>query len=255
MKKFNISELGNLDVGIVSGSGLYGLSNILSDVIKINYDDIEVLPTVSVKGHKNYFEAGNLNGLKVIIANGRFHYYEGLEYDRVSALIDIFDQLNCKNIIITNSSGCLNTNWNKGDIMIVDSHVDMTFRESSDLGYVISGNKFYSEKLISLARAEMKKMGLPDRIGTYGWVLGPSYETIAEIDLMRTLNIKAVGMSTVPEIIKAHILNIPTLTLSCLTNYAAGTNGHILSHGEVVNSAGKYKDKLINLIQGILNSI
>ena len=255
MKINNISDLGNIDIGIISGSGLYGLSNILSDITKINYSDISLLPQVSVAGHKDYFEIGDLNDLRVMIANGRFHYYEGLEYNKVSVLVDIFHQLQCQNIIITNSSGCLNTDWDKGDIMIVDSHIDMTFRISSKPGEKISGNEFYNQKLIDLAKQEMKKMDIPDRVGTYGWVLGPTYETVAEIDFMKSLDIMAVGMSTVPEIIKANELNIPLLTLSCLTNYAAGTDNHILSHGEVVDSATEYKEKLIKLIQGILNHL
>jgi len=242
-------------VGIVLGSGLQQLASSLDNVTVIKYSDIPSFINTSVDGHAGEFIIGKVNNLDVICANGRFHYYEGLTYDKVHIIIDIFHEVGCDNVITTNSSGCLESSWNPGDLMLIDSHIDMTFRDSVDTIDRKYGDAYYNPNLYSIAMEAMKEMDIPLRSGTYGWMLGPTYETPAEIKLMQGLDIQAVGMSTVPEIERAHELGMKLLGIACLTNYAVGISKNPLTHHEVVEQATKSGHQFSNLILNILNKI
>ena len=240
-------------IGVVLGSGLNSLIDSLENIKRIPYNEIPSFIQTTVKGHAGEFVFGTVKGtdIPVIFANGRFHYYEGLEYKNVHILIDIFNELGCDKIITTNSSGCLIPSWSPGDIMIIDSHIDMTFRDGPDVINKKIGDEYYNSKLISLAIDCMNEMNMPIRKGTYGWTLGPTYETPAEVQFLQKHGISAVGMSTVPEIERAHELKINLLSLACLTNYAVGISLHPLTHEEVVeqaNKSGKIFTKLLNQI-------
>lgn len=242
-------------VGIVLGSGLKQLASSLDEITVIKYSDIPSFIDTSVDGHAGEFVIGKVNGISVVCANGRFHYYEGLTYDKVHIIIDIFHEIECKFIITTNSSGCLEPSWSPGDLMLIDSHIDMTFRNSVDAINRKSGDEYYDTRLYSLALECMKEMSLPLRSGTYGWTLGPTYETSAEIQLMQSLDIQAVGMSTVPEIERAYELKMKLLGIACLTNYATGLSKKPLTHNEVVEQAQKSGKLFSQLILNILNRI
>ena len=242
-------------VGVVLGSGLQELASSLDDVTVIKYCDIPSFIDTSVDGHAGEFIVGKVNELSVICANGRFHYYEGLTYDKVHIIIDIFHQLGCEYVITTNSSGCLEPSWTPGNLMVINSHIDMTFRDSVDAIDRKYGDAYYDTNLYSMAMETMKDMNIPLRTGTYGWTLGPTYETSAEIKLMRSLDIQAVGMSTVPEIERAHELGMKLLGIACLTNYAVGISKTPLTHNEVVDQAKKSSEQFSELILHILNKI
>jgi len=241
-------------IGVVLGSGLHGLASSLVDTQIIKYSDIPGFINTSVKGHAGEFILGRVeeNNLPVIFANGRFHYYEGLDYNKVHILVDVFNNLGCKSIITTNSSGCLEPSWVPGDLMIIDSHIDMTFRGSAQIPDKKTGDEYYSAELEGIAKKCMNTLDLPIRKGTYGWTLGPTYETPAEIKLMQSINISAVGMSTVPEIERAHELNMNLLGVACLTNYAVGISENLLTHEEVVSQANKTSKIFSELILQIL---
>ena len=244
-------------VGIVLGSGLDILSSSIENIVTIKYSEIPSFIDTTIEGHAGEFIAGNIIGtsLNVIFANGRFHYYEGLPYDKVHIIIDIFNKLGCKYAITTNSSGCLVPSWSPGDIMIIDSHIDMTFRNSTTEINKKTGPRYYDPHLIKLAIDAMNELNIPIREGTYGWTLGPTYETPAEIEFFQSIDINAVGMSTVPEIERAHDLNLSLLAMACLTNYAVGISEDILTHQEVVaqaNKSGKlFSDLLLNILRKI----
>ena len=242
-------------VGIVLGSGLQELASSLDDVTIIKYSDIPSFIDTSVDGHAGEFILGKVNDLNVICANGRFHYYEGLPYDKVHILIDIFHNIGCKNIITTNSSGCLESSWNPGDLMIIDSHIDMTFRNSVDIIDRKYGDAYYDSNLYKIGVETMSEMNLPLRSGTYGWTLGPTYETPSEIELMQSLDIQAVGMSTVPEIERSHELGMKLLGIACLTNYAVGISKNPLTHDEVVEKAKESSSVFSQLVLNILKKI
>ena len=139
--------------------------------------------------------------------------------------------------------------------MVIDSHIDMTFRNSVDAIDRKYGDAYYNPNLYSIAMEAMKEMDIPLRSGTYGWTLGPTYETPAEIKLMQGLDIQAVGMPTVPEIERAHELGMKLLGIACLTNYAVGISKNPLTHHEVVEQATKSGHQFSNLILNILNKI
>ena len=244
-------------IGIVIGSGLNQLCDKLENKIVIQYAEIPSFISTTVDGHAGEFVIGNLpNSMhSIIFANGRFHYYEGIGYEKTHILIDIFSELGCSHIITTNSSGCLQPEWKPGDLMIIDAHLDATFRESSDQPKTISGDAYYSQYMINVATSSMEKLNITPRIGTYGWTLGPTYETPAEIEMLRELNVSAVGMSTVPEIVRTHELGLKLLSLACLTNYAVGISEVPLSHDEVVTQAKQSSLLFTNLIMDILTSI
>ena len=244
-------------VGIILGSGLEQLSNKVDNKQTIKYSEIPSFIQTTIEGHAGEFITGKVKNtnLDVVFANGRFHYYEGLPYSKVNMIIDIFKKLGCKYIITTNSSGCLDPLWSPGDLMIIDSHIDMTYRNKINNNLKKYGDKFYSDHLKSIALDCLNDMNLPIRMGTYGWTLGPTYETMSEIQLMQKLNIKAVGMSTVPEIERSSDLNLELLGISCLTNYAVGITREPLTHNEVVTQAKKSGKLFSELIINILKKI
>ncbi len=244
-------------VGVVLGSGLNKLTDSLENIIRIPYKDIPSFIQTTVKGHAGEFVYGTVKGtsLPVICANGRFHYYEGLDYSSVHIIIDIFNQLGCKNVITTNSSGCLVPDWSPGEIMIIDSHIDMTFRDGPNKINKKNGDSYYDPSMMRIAESCMERIGIPIRKGTYGWTLGPTYETPAEVRFLQEYGISAVGMSTVPEIERAHELNLRLLSLACLTNYAVGISSEPLTHEEVVEQANKSGELFTELLSKILVQI
>ena len=244
-------------IGVVLGSGLNCISNALNNKVVIPYSEIPSFQNTSVKGHPGEFIVGDITNSEksVIFANGRFHLYEGLAYNNTYMIIDIFKEIGCQAVIITNSSGCLDDSWAPGDLMIIDSHIDFTFRGSSEVEDKKSGNAYYNAYLTNLAESEMINNNIAYHFGTYGWTMGPTYETESEIKMMRNHHIKAVGMSTVPEINRAHELKLPLLAIACLTNYAVGISKNPLTHEEVVQEAEKAANKFSDVILSIIKKI
>jgi len=244
-------------IGIVLGSGLNTVSSSIENKVVIPYSEIPTFKNTSVEGHAGELIIGNTPGSEnlVVLANGRFHLYEGLAYNNTYMIIDLFSFLGCKAVIITNSSGCLEPNWKPGDLMIIDSHIDMTFRKSSYLIDRKSGHLYYNSYLSKLAESQMQHNNISYHFGTYGWTLGPTYETISEIQMMKKNDIQAVGMSTIPEIERAHQLKIPLLSIACLTNYAVGISKYPLTHEEVVFEASKAGNKFSDLLISIIKEM
>ena len=239
------------DLAIILGSGLASLQNILTSPIIIKYNTIPNYFDTTVKGHEGKFVFGRFQNKYILIAVGRFHYYEGLSLDEVGLPIKIFDALGCKNVIITNSSGCLNSNWNLGDVMIINGHYDFTFRSNSDNPKLVEGECYYNQNLIELAL----KINSQLRVGNYGWVLGPMYETKAEITNMKNQGVDAVGMSTIPEVLMAHNLKINILALALMSNYAVGLTMDELTHEVVLENSIKYNKKFELLLIDIISQI
>jgi purine-nucleoside phosphorylase len=241
----------SIDVAIVTGSGLADIYNILTDTVIIDYKNIPEYYQTTVKGHDGKFVFGKFNGKNILIAVGRFHYYEGFTIDEVGLPIKVMNSLGCKKLILTNSAGCLNTNWHLGDIMIVNGHYDFTFRYTSNNPKLENRNKFYDLDLINLSLSINENL----KLGSYGWVLGPSYETKAEIQDMKSNGVDAVGMSTVPEVMMASSLKMETLVLSLMSNYAVGLTNDTLNHDIVLSNSIKYNENFKLLIISILNHI
>ena len=239
------------DLAIVLGSGLSGLQNILNNKIIIKYTDIPDYFNTTVKGHEGNFVFGTFKNKYILIAVGRFHYYEGLSLDEVGLPIKIFNALDCKNIIITNSSGCLQASWTLGDVMIIDGHYDFTFRNNVQNPRLCKGNNYYNQELIDL----VLKIDTKVKLGKYGWVLGPTYETKAEIINMKDHGVNAVGMSTIPEVLMAHKLEINILVLALMSNYAVGLTTDELTHKKVLENSIKHNQKFKLLLTNIISEI
>ena len=241
----------SIDIAVVTGSGLSDIKNILEDSIVIHYSDIPGYFNTTVKGHDGAFYFGNFKGRNLLIAVGRFHYYEGLTIEEVGLPIQVFSELGCQKIILTNSAGCLQSSWDLGDIMVVSGHYDFTFKNSAKNPEIVTGSKYYNNDLIKQTFSINPNL----RTGNYGWVLGPMYETISEIDNMKQHGVNAVGMSTVPEVIMAHKLEIDLLVLSLMSNYAIGLTNDQLNHQTVLDNSVKYNENFKLLLISISSNI
>lgn len=238
---------------IILGSGLGQITEKLENKIIFPYKNIPYYPSSSVSGHKGEWVFGYINEKPILCASGRFHYYEKYSIEEIASPIFITDQLKCKNVIITNSAGCLNTDWNLGDFMFIEGYLDYTFQNNyldKDIVYFSNIAKYY-EKL----NVYVKNIGIDLRKGVYTWTLGPNYETGAEIQDIIKLGGSAVGMSSVPEMMKAYNLGITPIGISCLTNYGAGLQNDILTHNAVLDISQKANDKFHDLIQIIIQNI
>ncbi len=189
------------------------------------------------------------------MASGRFHLYEGLDIETVTLPMRLFHALGVENVIITNSAGSVREENAPGSLMAVTGHLDCTFRESAEMPSIVSDSQHHSGELLEIARQSASLNGIDLREGVYAWALGPSYETPAEIEMIRELGGHAVGMSTVPEIRAAAELGMKALTISCLTNYAAGVVDAPITHEEVIIIAAEAGERFGRLLSTIVEQI
>ena len=242
-------------IAVILGSGLGGFAEGLEEQKVISYKEIPSYPHSTVEGHTGELAIGSMNGVELIAAKGRFHYYEGYSFQEITIPIHLFSKLGVDHLIITNSSGSMNKNCAPGSLMAISGHMDCTYRHSADDPKLYSGEPFHDQALIQLAIASAEKLGFELATGNYCWTLGPSYETPAEISDMQRMGGDAVGMSTVPEIISAAELGMKILTISCLTNYAAGISNHPLTHEEVVKTAKKTGEQFTGFLKKIISAL
>lgn len=242
-------------VAVVLGSGLGPFADSLQDQAVINYDAIPGYPKSTVEGHSGELVIGKLNGVELIAAKGRFHYYEGYEFDEITIPIHVFSKLGVDHLIITNSSGSMDIDVPPGTLMAITGHMDCTYRHSADDPYLYEGLPYHDPGMIGLAQSSAKKLGFEIATGNYCWTMGPAYETPAEIKDMQRMGGHAVGMSTVPEIIAAGELGMKVLTISCLTNYAAGISPHKLTHEEVMETATHSGERFTQLLKEIISGL
>ena len=235
---------------IVLGSGLSSITDDLSDKRKILFSEIPGYPQTTITGHKGEFIFGYLKDIPILCARGRFHLYEGLSLNDVTMPIRLYSMLKIPNLIITNSAGCVNFEWNLGEIMLIIGHLDFTFRNTNPK---INVNKaIYKKKNHQHARNIAKELDLCLREGVYTWTLGPTYETPSEIKEIRNLGGDAVGMSTLPEIIEAGEQKLNMWAFSCFTNMAAGIENNPLTHEEVLLNAKKYRQSFKKFISKLI---
>jgi len=233
----------NGDTGIILGSGLGHLADELTDKTIISYNGIESFPISTVRGHNSDFVSGFYNDSQLLLARGRFHFYEGHDLETISLPVKVFNDLGVKNIIITNSSGSMKVKNLPGTLMIINGHYDCTFRNDSSIPSLKEGEEYYNSKMIAKTKIIAEKHNINLLQGKYCWTMGPSYETPAEIKFLSNLGGDAVGMSTVPEVEYAKRLKMNILVISALTNFAAGIEDTILNHEDVLLNAkkiGKY---------------
>jgi purine-nucleoside phosphorylase len=249
------------EIGIILGSGLGSLTNIMKDTIEIDYKEIPGFPETTVKGHDGKFVSGKLKGKLVLVMRGRFHYYEGYSIDQVVSGVRVFKRLGINNMLITNASGGVNKEFKPGNLMIINDHISLfapsPLRGVNQENY---GKRFpdmceaYDKELRRMAKKSAEEISLEIKEGIYAFTQGPMYETPAEVRALRTLGADAVGMSTVPEVIAARHGGIKVLGLSCITNMAAGIGIEPLSHEEVMKNAQNIEDKFVRLVSKIMDN-
>ena len=244
------------EIAIILGSGLGVLSEDIKDKIVINYKDIPDFPVSTVEGHKGELLIGNIGEKTIIAMNGRVHYYEGYDLSQVTFPIRVFSLLGVKNLILTNASGGINTNFRAGDFMVINDHISF-FTESALRGKNDDtfGPRFpdmsqvYDKELIVKLKEIVKKHTGRACEGVYACLKGPTFETPAEIRALRTLGVDAVGLSTVPEAVIANHCGLRVSAISCITNMAAGILDEKLSYDDVKNTAEKVKGDFRNIIK------
>ena len=256
MKQFIIDRTEiRASIAVVLGSGMGGFSDQMDDIILIPYKDIPDYPESPVRGHAGELAVGSLHNVPLLAAKGRFHYYEGYDIQTITLPVKLFHSLGIKSLIITNAAGSLKPDLRPGSLMIIDSHIDCTFRASVTEPEEYSGTPFHDPVYIKLADKSADQIDLSITKGTYCWTLGPSYETPAEVSYIRSLGGDAVRMSTVPEIQTATELGMKTLSISTITNYAAGIIDEPLSHDDVIEVSSKVKDDFTNLLTEIIKGM
>ncbi|MEA5083431.1 MAG: purine-nucleoside phosphorylase [Lachnospiraceae bacterium] len=245
-------------IGVILGSGLGEFGDNLENAEYYDYKDVPNLPVSTVVGHKGRFVVTE----KLICMQGRFHFYEGYKLNDVTFPIRLMKLLGVEKLIVTNAAGGVNTDFSAGDLMVITDHINM-MGTNPLIGENLEdfGTRFpdmsrgYDKEMIEIAMKVGKKQGLVLKQGTYCAMTGPSFETPAEIRMVRALGGDAVGMSTVPEVIVANHCGIKVLGISCITNLAAGVSEQPLNHAEVIETTQRVKEKFIHLLSAIVKAV
>ena len=249
----------DIDTAVVLGSGLGELADEIENAIIIDYKSIPNFPVSTIKGHAGRLIAGRLGCTNVIAMQGRFHFYEGYSMDEVTFPIRVLSYLGVNKIILTNAAGGINTNFVPGDLMVIKDHINLSGnnplvgRNLDEFGLRFPDmSETYSKRLGDKLVNIYKENNINFITGIYVGLTGPSFETPAEIRMLRILGGDVVGMSTVPEAIVAKHCGMEVAGISCVTNMAAGILNKPLNHEEVINTANMVKDKFKIVIRELL---
>ncbi len=248
-------------VAIVLGSGLGFLADEVADPIRIPYNAIPGFPEPGVAGHKGVLVSGTLEGVPVIVQAGRFHLYEGHPAGVAGLPARVFAELGVEILIVTNAAGGVRRTFPGGTLMLIADHINLMWRnpligqpEPGEQRFPIM-HEPYDAELRALARSVARDLGIRLEEGVYVGLLGPSYETPAEVRMLERLGADAVGMSTVPEVLVARSRGIRCLGFSIITNPAAGITGEALSHEDVLAVSERVARRLSLVLKGLLQRI
>jgi purine-nucleoside phosphorylase len=256
----NVTELPG--VAVVLGSGLGDFAGTLSDAVSIPYGDLPHWPASRVIGHEGRLVVGRVEERTIAALAGRVHAYEGHDLRTVTFPIRVLGLLGVKTLILTNAAGGINTSFASGALMVIDDHINLTGSNPLvGLNEDRFGPRFpdmtevYSRRLRGIADRAGAAIGLTLPHGVYAALLGPSYETPAEIRYLRTIGADAVGMSTAVEAITARHMGIEVLGISCISNMAAGVLPQPLDHNEVLETTRRVRDRFMALLEGIVGAL
>ena len=249
-------------IGIVLGSGLGDFANSLGGAVTMPYGELPHWPASRVIGHEGKLVVGTAAGKTIAALAGRSHLYEGLDVGTVTFAVRALGLLGVKTLLLTNAAGGVNTGFSQGALMVIDDHVNLTglnplVGENDDrLGPRFPDmTEVYSSRLRKIADQAGKDIHLLPPHGVYAALLGPSYETPAEIRYLRKIGADAVGMSTVPEALAARHMGLEVLGISCISNMAAGVLPQPLDHAEVMETARRIRGQFIALLEGIIGQL
>jgi purine-nucleoside phosphorylase len=248
-------------VGLVLGSGLGSLGDEFEEAVRIPYEDLPHWPPVGVTGHSGTLVAGFLQGVPAVALKGRAHLYEGHSAGVATLPVRVMAALGIRALFVSNAAGAINPDFQPGDLMSISDHLNL-MGQNPLTGPVVAGDhRFpdmtdaYDSTLRILAQETALSAGVPLKEGVYAGLLGPSYETPAEIRMLERMGADAVGMSTVPEVIVAGALGLRCFGVSCMTNYAAGISPEPLSHTDVMEVTERVGGQFRALVRAVIGRI
>ena len=246
---------------IVLGSGLGALAGEIDAIARIPYREVPGFPAATVAGHAGEIIAGTLEGKFVLALAGRFHIYEGHDVRLAAFPARVVHALGASTLILSNAAGGVNRMWQPGDLMLIRDHINLMFRnpltgpvERGDLRFPDMSAP-YDSGLADIARVVAIEQGTVLREGVYAGLLGPTYETPAEVRMLAFLGADAVGMSTVPEVIVARAIGMRVLGVSCITNFASGISNSPITHAEVLETTARAATRFTALIRGVVGRL
>jgi purine-nucleoside phosphorylase len=245
-------------IAIILGSGLGQLAHRIERATNIPYGDIPGFPTSTVAGHAGRLVAGSIESCEVIALSGRFHLYEGHSAATAGLPVRVAHALGARVLFVSNAAGGVRETMRPGDLMIIEDHMNLMWRNPL-IGPVVDGDERfpdmsapYDRALRSILREVALDAGIPVTEGVYAGLLGPSYETPAEVRMLRSMGADAVGMSTVPEVLTARAMGMRVAGVSCITNQAAGMTNQPLSHHEVLEIGNQVRETFERLVRGFV---
>ncbi len=243
-------------IGIILGSGLGVFADELNNKIEIPYDEIPNFHKPTVVGHKGRLVIGDIDGVELAVFQGRFHRYEGHPFEDVVLPVRVLSQIGVETVVLTNASGGINSQYKPGDLVYISDHINLTGDNPligpnpEELGVRFPDlSEAYDQGLSKHLIESAKELDFDLHPGVYAGVLGPSYETPAEIRMLKIIGADMVGMSTVPESIAANHAGLKVCGISCITNYAAGISQEKLSHDDVKHVANMAMEKFTKLLK------
>ena len=247
-------------IGLILGSGLSALADLVSDPVYIDTSTIPGYPSSTVEGHVGRLVFGTIGGTSVVFVQGRLHVYEGHAVQHSTFPVRLLSKLGVSKLILTNAAGGIHPDFSPGTLMWITDHINWTHKNPLIGSDIVPKTRYaygpscYDEAWTKEAQQIAQKLGIATSQGTYLWTLGPSYETKAEIRAFKLLGADAVGMSTVPEAIQARSLGMRVLGLSTITNLAAGLGNSELNHQEVLDVGRGVQADLERLILSLLKA-
>jgi len=249
-------------LALVLGSGLGAFADTLADAQRIDYGDIPHWPASTVQGHSGQLVAGRHGDTPIAVMQGRVHLYEGYAPWQVIFPVRVLAQLGCHSLVVTNAAGAINPAFAAGELMLINDHINLQGTNAclgenlDDLGPRFFDMTYaYDREYRELARGAAERRGVALQEGVYAAVLGPSYETPAEIRMLERMGADAVGMSTVPEVTAANHLGMRVVGISCLSNMAAGVLDQPLDHEEVMETGARVREAFIGLVEELVAAI
>ena len=249
-------------VAVVLGSGLGAFADDFEEAVGIPYEEIPGFKVSTAQGHAGQLVVGKVDSVPLLAMQGRVHYYEGYTLEEVTFPIRAFKLLGIKTVILTNAAGGINVELQQGALMVLSDHLNLMgvnpLRGPNDERF---GPRFpdmsavYSHELQELVVEEARAIGVEVRRGIYGALSGPSYETPAEILMLRNLGADAVGLSTVPEAIVARQMGLEVLGISCISNMAAGLRDEPINHEEVMATGDRVRGTFTELLRKVVSAI
>lgn len=249
-------------IALVLGSGLGAFADELSHAVRIPYEEIPHFPRSTAAGHAGKLVIGTIDNISLAVMQGRSHLYEGNTAGQVAFPVRVFGRMGVKSVVLTNAAGGINPQYGRGALVVLRDHINLQGQNplvgpnDDRLGPRFPDmTESYNAQFRNFALAERERLGGEIYEGVYAALLGPSYETPAEIRYLRTIGADLVGMSTVPEVIAARHMGLEVLAISCVTNMAAGLSGEKIDHAEVLATGERVRGKFVALLRAVLPKI